>query len=144
MAFLKGLDTVLRNLNKEIRAIEGRSEKGLGLAVMEIRKDIDNVPPLVPVGPDAAKVKELKERGIYREEGTGHLRGSWFSEPFPNPLGPAVLFGHMAKYAVYVHEMIGRVNWTRPNSGPKWLQAAIRRSKERTLRIIAENAKIPD
>jgi hypothetical protein len=125
MAFLKGLDAVLRNLNKEIKAIEGRSVKGLGLAVMEIRKDIDTTPPLVPVGE------------------TGNLRASWFSEPLNLPIGPAVIFGHSANYAVYVHEMLG-AHFQRPGAGPKWLQAAIRNSKERTLRIIAENAKIPD
>ena len=142
MAFLKGLDNVLKNLNKEIKAIEGRSIVGLGLAVMAIRNDIDTVPPLVPIGPSAAQVKELKERGISREQGTGNLRASWFAEPLSLPIGPAVIFGHSANYAAWVHEMIGKVNWSRPNAGPKWLQAAIRLSRERTLRIIAENAKI--
>lgn len=125
MAFLKGLDTVLRNLNKEIKAIEGRSLIGLGKAVMEVRRDIDTKPPLVPVGE------------------TGNLRGSWFSEPLSLPIGPAVIFGHSANYAVWVHEMLG-AHFQRPEAGPKWLQAAIRNSKERTLRIIRYNAKIPD
>lgn len=142
MAFLKGLDTVLKNLNKEIKAIEGRSVEGMGLAVMAIRADIDAVPPLVPMGPSAAQVEELKKIGIYREQGTGNLRASWFSEPLMLPIGPAVIFGHSVNYAAYVHEMIGATHWSRPDSGPKWLQAAIRRTKERTLRIIAENARI--
>lgn len=124
MAFLKGLDNVLRNLNKEIKAIEGRSLKGMLLAVAEIRKDIDSVSPLVPVGE------------------TGNLRASWFAEPLNLPTGPAVIFGHSANYAAYVHELLG-ANFQRPNAGPKWLQSHIRRTKERTLRIIAENARIP-
>ena len=144
MAFLKGLDQVLRNLNKEIKAIEGRSVVGMGLAVMAIRNDIDTVPPLVPIGPTAGQVAALKAQGIYREQGTGDLRASWFSEPLSLPIGPAVIFGHSANYAAYVHEMIGAVHWSRPNAGPKWLQAAIRRSKERTLKLIRDNAKIPD
>lgn len=143
MAFLKGLDNVLRNLNREIKAIEGRSLRGMLLAVEEIRRDIDTVPPLVPIGPSAKQVEALKKMGIYRKQGTGNLRGSWFSEPFNFPLGPAVIFGHSANYAAYVHEMIGATHWSRPNSGPKWLQAAIRRSKDRSLRIIRDNAQIP-
>lgn len=142
MAFLKGLDTVLKNLNREIKAIEGRSLKGMLLAVAEIRKDIDSVPPLVPIGPSAAQVEALKKIGIYREQGTGNLRASWFAEPLNFPIGPAVIFGHSANYAAYVHEMIGATHWSRPNAGPKWLQSHIRRTKERTLRIIAENARI--
>lgn len=123
MAFLKGLDTVLRNLNREIRAIEGRSLKGMLLAVAEIRNDIDTTPPLVPVGE------------------TGHLRGSWFAEPLNLPIGPAVIFGHSANYAAYVHEMLG-AKFQRPGAGPKWLQSHLRRTRERTLRIIAENARV--
>jgi len=122
MAFLKGFDTVLRNLNKEIKAIEGRSLKGMLLAVAEIRKDIDSVPPVIPVD-------------------TGNLRGSWFAYPLELPIGPAVIFGFSANYAVYVHELLG-AHFRRPGAGPKFLQAHIRRTKERTLRIIGDNARI--
>ena len=122
MAFLKGLDQVLRNLNKEIKAIEGRSLKGMLLAVAEVRKDMETTPPLVPID-------------------TGNLRGSWFSEPLNLPTGPAVIFGFSANYAAYVHELLG-AHFQRPGAGPKFLQAPIRRTKERTLRIIAENARI--
>jgi len=142
MAFLKGLDNVLRNLNREVKAIEGRSLQGMLLAVAEIRKDIDSKQPLVPIGPSAAQVEALKKAGIYRKLGTGNLRISWFSEPLMLAIGPAVIFGHSANYAAYVHEMIGEINWSRPGAGPKWLQSAIRGSKERTLRIIQENARI--
>ena len=123
MAFLKGLDNVLRNLNKEIKAIEGRSLKGMLLAVALIRRDIETVSPLVPVGE------------------TGNLRASWFSEPLMLPTGPAVIFGHAANYAAYVHELLG-AHFQRPGAGPKWLQSHIRRTKERTLRIISDNARI--
>lgn len=143
MSYLKGLDDVLRNLNREIKAIEGRSLKGMLLAVAEIRRDIDQIPPKVPIGPTAEQVAALEKMGIYREHGTGNLRASWFSEPLNLPTGPAVIFGHAANYAAYVHEMIGAIHWSRPGAGPKWLQAHIRRTKDRTLRIIGENARIP-
>lgn len=123
MAFLKGLDTVLRNLNKEIKAIEGRSVKGMGLAVMAIHNDTETVHPLVPVGE------------------TGNLHNSWFNEPLMLASGPAVIFGYSANYAAYVHEMLG-AHFQRPGAGPKWFQSHIRRTKERTLRIIWENARI--
>jgi hypothetical protein len=123
MAFLKGLDNVLKNLNREIKAIEGRSLKGMGLAVMAIRNDMETTPPLVPID-------------------TGNLRASWFAEPLSLPTGPAVIFGFSANYAAYVHELLG-AHFQRPGAGPKFLQAHLRRTKERTLRIIADNARIP-
>lgn len=122
MAFLKGLDRVLHNLNKEIKAIEGRSLQGMILAVAEIRKDIDMVSPLVPVD-------------------KGNLRASWFAEPLMMPIGPAVIFGFSANYAAFVHEMLG-AHFQRPGAGPKFLQAHIRRTRERTLQIIRDNARI--
>lgn len=122
MAFLKGLDRVLANLNREIKAIEGRSLQGMLLAVAEIRKDIDTVSPLVPVD-------------------KGNLRASWFLEPLMMPVGPAVIFGFSANYAAFVHELLG-ANFQRPGAGPKFLQAHIRRTRERTLRIIRDNARI--
>lgn len=122
MSFLKGLDGVIANLNKEIKAIEGRSLVGLVLAVGEIRRDMDTISPVIPVD-------------------TGNLRGSWFAEPLNMPAGPAVVCGFAANYAAFVHEMLG-AHFQRPGAGPKFFQAAIRRSKERTLRIIAENARI--
>lgn len=143
MAFLKGLDNVLRALNKEIKEIENRSVIGMGKAVMMIRREMDEKPPLVPIGPDAGQVESLKKEGIYRQVGTGNLRASWFSYPFNLPIGPAVIFGFSANYAVFVHEMIGKnIRWSRPGAGPKFLQSAIRLNKDRILGIIRDEARI--
>ena len=45
---LKGLDTVLRNLAKQVNEIEGRCLKGLIRGAIQIRRDMDNVPPVIP------------------------------------------------------------------------------------------------
>ena len=59
MATLKGFDTVMRNLNKEIIEIEGRTMKGLIKAQILIRRDMEHTAPLTPID-------------------TGNLRASWF------------------------------------------------------------------
>jgi hypothetical protein len=36
----------------------------------------------------------------------------------------------------------GDVNWSRPNSGPKFFESAVKRNKDKILKTIADNAKI--
>lgn len=127
---LKGLDAVVANLNKEIKAIEGRTLIGLGKAAMMVRESMDKTPPLIPISP-----------------GGGNLRGTWFKEPLNIPGIIAVTCGFHADYAVYVHEMLASktgnpINWSRPGSGPKFFQSALRRNKDKILQIIKENAKV--
>lgn len=122
MSYLRGLNRVVANLNAEIRAIEGRTLKGLLLAVAHVRKEMDNVMPMIPVD-------------------TGNLRASWFAIPVNLPAGPAVICGFSANYAVFVHEMIGAA-FQRPGAGPKFFQSALRRNHDKILQIIWENAKV--
>ena len=123
MSGLRGLNRVVANLNYAIKKIEGRSLKGLLLAVAHVRKEMDTVMPVIPVD-------------------TGNMRASWFAIPVNLPAGPAVICGFSANYAVFVHEMIGAVNWTRPGSGPKFFQSALRRNQDKILQIIWENARV--
>jgi len=115
----------MRNLNVEIQKIKGRSMKGLILAVAEIRRDMDKTPPLIPID-------------------TGNLRGSWFTTPFYHITTPGIMFGFSANYAWFVHEMVDKgkkINWNRPNSGPKFLEAALKRNEKKILEIIAQESK---
>ncbi len=127
---LKGLDAVVANLNREIKAIEGRTQIGLGLAAMMVRQSMEDTPPLIPISP-----------------GGGNLRATWFNEPLNIPGIIAIVCGFSANYAVYVHEMLASatgnaINWSRPGSGPKFFQSALRRNKDKILEIIRENAKV--
>ena len=124
---IKGMDVVLANLNKEIMKIEGRSMKGLIEAAILIRRDMDKTPPLIPID-------------------LGNLRASWFTEAIRNVKGFGLLIGFSANYAVFVHEMLDKlnkkINWSRPDSGPKFFEAALKRNKEKILQIIGNNARI--
>jgi hypothetical protein len=122
MSYLRGLNRVVANLNYAIKEIEGRSLKGLLLAVAHVRKEMDTVTPMIPVD-------------------TGNLRASWFAIPVNLPAGPAVICGFSANYAVFVHEMIG-ATFQRSGAGPKFFQSALRRNQDKILQIIWENAKV--
>ena len=129
--YLKGVDQFMRNLNKEIKAIEGRTMKGLIKAAIIIRYDMDKTSPMIPVY-------------------TNNLRGSWFANPVPRWISglAAIMMGFTANYAAYVHEMIGptttgkKINWNRPGSGPKFFEASLKRNRHKILETIRVEAKI--
>lgn len=119
---IQGLDAVIKNLNREIVAIEGRSLKGLILAAALIRRDMDQTPPLIPVD-------------------TGNMRASWFVTPGQGLKGPYVSCGFSANYSVFVHENLKAV-FQRPGAGAKFFQASINRNKKNILGVIREEARI--
>jgi len=120
---IKGMDKILRNLNKEINKIEGGSMKGLIRAAIIVRRDMDKTHPLIPVD-------------------EGNLRGSWFTDPRKTSKGLSLRFGFTAEYAWYVHEMVG-ANFQRPNAGAKFFEASLKRNDKNgeILRVIKEEAK---
>ena len=50
--------------------------------------------------------------------------------------------GYTAKYAPYVHEMPSSFNYTKPGTGPKFLEKAIKNNIKTILDIIQRRAKV--
>ena len=125
---IEGLDKLMRNINQEIKTVEGRSMKGFIEAVRHIREEMDTLPPLIPVGK------------------TGHLRQSWFTNTWKAQGRFGILsFGFNANYAVFVHEMVGQhINWNRPNAGARFLYTALDRNYRngKILQIVRDNSAI--
>jgi hypothetical protein len=127
---IKGFNEVMRNLNREIRNIEGRTMQGLIGSAAYIRADMEHTQPLIPVGI------------------TGNLRASWFVTPYKGAKKTiGLIMGFSANYAVYVHEMMesslgNAINWSRPGSGPKFFESAIKRNVNVILGIIKATAQI--
>ena len=137
-----GLNTVLRNLAQESKAIEGRTLKGLIRGAIIIKRDMLQTPPTVPWK-------------------TGNLVGSFFivtskgsvqqgmpSEGLDVALaevvtfdGPAVTLGFGAEYAVFVHEMVG-ANFTKEGSGAKFMISSLNNTRQKVLAVIREEARI--
>lgn len=119
---VKGLNTVMNNLNKEITAIKGRTAEGLIESAVLVRRSMEETPPLVPVD-------------------TGNLRQSWFTTLIKKAHKIGLIMGFSANYAVFVHENVD-AKFSRPNAGAKFFESSIKRNEKNILRIIAERARI--
>lgn len=121
MTYIKGVDKVMTNLNKEINKIKKRSMEGLIEAVIMLERDMDETSPTIPID-------------------SGDLRASFFRDPRYVVDRPIIVFGFNASYAWWVHENVG-ANFKRPGSGAKFLEAALKRNEKRILEIIRDTVK---
>jgi len=119
---LKGINNVMRNINRELSKIKGRSIGGMVLAAAHIRRDMDQTPPLIPVD-------------------TGNLRASWFVHSATSAGQPLVTMGFSASYAAAVEKSKRFKQGKRPNSGPRFFESSLDRNHKNIIRIIAANAK---
>lgn len=114
---IRGARRAVKNLNRQIRKIEGRTDKGLLAAAKFVEGESnENVP-----------------------QKFGVLIGSSFSR-----LGGKLLavVGYTAKYAPFVHEMPDTYNFTKPGTGPRFLLNALTHNTKTILQIIQRRIKI--
>jgi hypothetical protein len=144
-ARVEGTRDLEKKLNLKFMKIKSLSLAGLRAGAAYIRGDMERTSPLIPIGPTAA---EARKKG--RRPGTGALRASWFVETDPAstldaPLVMAGFGSSEVNYAVYVHEMTvppyTHVDWSRPGSGPKFLEYALKRNIPQVIKIVTEYAK---
>ncbi len=122
---IKGLDKIQANLSREVKRIKNISSESLVDIAIHVRRDMDEKPPLIPVD-------------------TGNLRNSWTANLTKGVKGSSMTMGFTANYAAAVHELMDGdgVNWSRPGSGAKFFEAALKRNKLVILKIIQGKAKI--
>ena len=122
---LQGVENVTRNINAALMEIQNRSAAGLVSAARVVLKDADSgTSPLVPV--------DLE-----------NLRPNTFINAHKKPTNgdPFVRLGYNSNYAAAVHEMMespsGKpINWSRPGSGPKFLEKSLKRNSKKILEIV--------
>lgn len=167
----KDMKIIIHNLNKELEKIKNRTNKGLLLAAIEVRRDMEEKPPLIPlkygnlraswfittrkgVSPElhALEVKTAKFRKADTPEILKRLReehkqtiSEAQGELSKYPIG--VMMGFSAFYAAPVHEMVDEkfaepVNWSKSGSGPKFFQAALYRNYDNIINIVKANAQV--
>ena len=125
---LSGVEEVSARINAEFIKMKLKSGGGLSLAAAFVLSDAEKTPPLVPVD-------------------LGNLRNSTFvNAPKTDPSTQLiyVVFGYATNYAAAVHEMMQSpsgypINWSRPGSGPKFLEASLKRNTKRVLEIVRQS-----
>lgn len=151
---------LMRNLNREIEGIKARSMKGLIMAAAYIRNDTEKTAPLtpvdlgnlrvswfvvtatdIPVGKGSSQFKGAKAGILATEHAMTVTEGQSIMASQSSGKKKFLMMGYSANYALWVHENIG-ANFKRPNAGPKWLEASIKRNQVKIVQIIKDNAQI--
>lgn len=139
---VEGIAEVQRTVGAMFANIEKRNLVGLFKAAESIHEQTETVSPTVPVGPSHKKGDRLSE---------GELQDSWKATHFKLvKTKPVVEAGFHTPYALFVHERfpgnkwgtgtVGNIKWTRPDSGPKFLELALKRNTQQITNIVALEA----
>jgi len=154
---LHGFDKVMRNLNKEIEGIKGRSLKGLIRAAILIRRDMEHTSPRIPIdtGNLRASFYTVTSKGRITRGASPRFKGKQaktLAADHPGEVDearkligqegrPAVALGFSAFYAFFVHEMVG-AHFQRPGSGAKFFESALKRNHDKIVKVIQEEARL--
>ena len=154
---LEGLNTVLSNLNKEIKKIKGRSLKGLIRAQIIVRRDMEFVSPMIPwdTGNLTHSYFTITSKGDIEEGKSPTFKGERAAQMASDHSAaltklmaviavpePALIMGFSAYYATFVHENYG-AHFQKEGAGAGFLKAALNNNKHKMLAVIAKEAKIP-
>lgn len=138
-AKVKGIEKVLKNINKEVNAVQGRTLAGLFAFGLTIQGTAQK---RVPVEYGNLRASAYTRKTLQADRATGLV-----SE------GRSVEVGFAAAYAVYIHENMEQklkgedrpsglgVYWG-PNGQPKFLESAMIDEKDEGLRLVAAYAEI--
>lgn len=160
LSYLKGMEQVMSNLNKQLEGIKIRSLKGLIKSAALIRHETEHTSPVTPVdwgnlraswfvttakrvqvgygihtfkGPKAANLSETHASVLSESQNTIASQSTKDKQ--------FLMMGYSVNYGGFVHEMIG-ANFKRPGAGPKWLESHLKSNTGKIVQIIKNNAEI--
>lgn len=129
---ITGVKESMTNINKMLAGVENKTMGGLLAGAQYIRDDMDKTPPHIPNSTGSGRKKKTGK--------SGDLERSWQAKPFAlSKVKPMVEAGFNIRYATWVHErypggpwgagIVGDINWTKDNSGAKFLELALKRAQ---------------
>lgn len=139
----KGIASMVNDVKKVTEAVQYAALKGLSEASAFINEDMNKTPPMIPVDTGALRQGyKIKPKVIGYKSGDKLIAvESGWMDTSVNRIDPET--GKMEtvdQYAAYVHEMTtppyGKVNWNIPGSGPKFLEAAVKRNAQNITKIV--------
>ena len=130
---ITGMNQVLQNLNREIKAIENRSQAGLMKAGLLVKRESQLKTPV----------------------DTGNLKASAYVESVSGASSRiGVIIGYTAFYAPFVHEALGKLRGLPRPGGkgrfwdpqgkaePQFLRNALTENADKIISIVANEARI--
>lgn len=161
---LKGVEKVMKNLNREIKGIKNRSMKGLIESAILIRRDMEVSPPLIPVDTGNLRASWFvttgygnmaADSGNFKGKQAGEMsqdhsrvisKASGQAKAVRQTNNPILIMGFSANYAAAVHERTTgkkgkKIEFKKEGSGPNFFGAALNRNKATIITLIAKNAK---
>jgi hypothetical protein len=166
---LTGMDIIIGNIKSETTKMKMKALGGMIEGAVGIRRDMDHKTPKIPVdlGNLRASWFITTTLGAKQEEGEGtftevdkegkRVRPAGFAAKMATDHSSVLsqaqaevntaskmtlIMGFSANYAIWVHEMLGDVNWNRPGSGAWFFRQAINTNRELVLQKIAKAMKI--
>lgn len=154
---LKGIQDVMKKLNEAAGKLENRSMSGIIKAMILVHRSVETQEPKVPV--DTGNLRHSwfyvtnrgkgKTNASFKGKDAGKMSGDHSAvvarakATAQSERWPTGVFGFSANYGTFVHENLEpTVRWNRQGSGPKYLEAAIKREKNNMLKVIHEEAKL--
>lgn len=153
-------EKVMKNLNKEVDKIRGKTLKGLIRSSIIVRRAMDTESPKIPV--DTGNLRQSwfvttskgrvskGQNPKFKGKNAGKMSGE-HSSIVPNMQAlavakggvdkPLIIMGFSANYAVFVHENVG-ANFQRSDAGSKFFEAAIKNHEKEILDMIRLEAKV--
>jgi hypothetical protein len=163
---ITGADEIRKNLKLAQDAIKKNVLGGMIKAAIVVQRDMETKYPVTPVEfsylrhsffittvlgnrrPNrilAAKSpkgnKPKPNQAADAEAGTAVAMAAALTEVI-SAKNLTLVMGYGANYAIWVHEMGGSVDWSRPMSGPKWFEKSLKRNKGNMLTLIGGDARI--
>jgi len=151
-----GFDKVKANLDREIRAIKGRTLAGLIEASIIVRRSMSKTSPTVPIDTRnldhswfvvTSKGTAAGNSARFEGKNAGKMQADHNSvvteqkSVVSSKKNPYLIMGFSANYAAFVHEMEG-VDWSKQGSGGKFFESALMRNTPLILQTIGNKARI--
>ena len=150
---ITGLQKINRNLNTQIKRIEGRTPAGLIHAGMLVMQSMEGNSPKIPI--DTANLRSSQfmvtadsgqTDATFKGDKAGELQTNHASvvssarATARSSRYPMLVLGFSANYAEEVHET--EKNYKRPGSGAYFFEKALEREKDNILKAIKDETQI--
>ncbi len=159
---VRGIPGMQKGIYDQLAIIKGKSLKALISIQSKIHRDMESIPPRVPVdlrnlsnsyfcvtsngavitGKSPRFKDDRKDADRMLTDHSDVVLSSLGDTVSKGKVnGPTVTFGFSAYYATIVHES-RNTNFKRPGAGPKFFEAHIKANKDFILKTLAKYAKV--